>query len=341
MINGYRLMAKPGIVPMSKQPQVTPSVVNVPPRTIDVKPSIIADKQYYRPGSALVPSRPQAGQMPAVVQPPSRSSVDAHRIMAREPGKSTPRQMPAVVQPVLSARGNSQQAFRDEHVLRLHDVGSGRILVIVACGPSLKQIDPSPLKGHDMIDIMLINKPDNRLYPTRFWLFCDQSQYSRNQELFESYTGILINPESVRARHPKQILLKVKQGIGFAKDISSGFYIGRSSTYSAMQVAYYMNYDKVFFLGCDMAAAEDGSMWSYGVNPDVSPEVRASRFAKEAESFSVAARQLSQDERQKFVFCSSYLNWGFTQYFDKIDHKISIHHILAVADDIHRAMVQQ
>ena len=141
----------------------------------------------------------------------------------------------------------------------------------------------------------------------------------------------IINSTNVRVRKHNQIIIKSKPGFGFSKDIATGYHIGRSSTYANMQVADYMNYDKIYVFGLDMCPV-DGKFHYYGKNPDVSDEERKARFEKEAESYSWAGKNLSVDIRNKFVFCSNYNPWPFIQQFQRFDHKTAVNEILIEAN---------
>lgn len=209
----------------------------------------------------------------------------------------------------------------------LRDSGIGKSLAIIACGPSILQVDLGKLNNVPNLDIMSINKPDMRIWPTKYWCFCDYSQYRRNADLWEQYNGIIINPSSMKARHQNQILIKNISGKGFSKDLLKGYYIGRSTTFASMQVALWMNYDKIYIFGCDMGEV-NGALHFYGQNPDVSNENRQKRFAIEAEYYNNAAKSLDEYERDKFVFCSSYNKWSFVDKFNKLDHKEAVDHIL-------------
>jgi len=200
----------------------------------------------------------------------------------------------------------------------------------MACGPSLNEIEISDLK-HSKIDIMSINKPDPRIYPPTYWAFCDNSQYRRNKDLFDGYKGVLINANGVRARHRHQYIVRNLSGKGFSKDLSKGYYVGRSTTYANMQTAAYMNYDRVFLLGVDMCKVGE-SMQFYGGKPDVAPSVRLRRFAQEAENYLHGAKLLSEEERSRFVFCSGYNEWEFTKYFKNVHHQKAIEEILKEAE---------
>lgn len=216
-------------------------------------------------------------------------------------------------------------------IVQLKNIGVGRILIIVAAGPSVLEIDLKPLVGHHLIDFMCINKPFAPVWPTKFWGFCDHTQYRANKTTWDEYNGIILNSPNVRVHKPNQIMIRTKSGRGFSRDIVHGYHIGRSSTYANLQVAYYMAYKKVYIFGMDMAEV-NGKLHHYGQNPDVPNEIRKSRFSKEAEHFMHGANILTPEERQRFVICSSYNNWEFTKYFEKLDHKEAVSKILGYAN---------
>lgn len=249
---------------------------------------------------------------------------------------------PNVVKPRNISRHSSSMSAQHQNLLqqykesvdKLRCVGNNKILIIVACGPSILNVNIEELKDYKNIDIMCINKPDKRVWPSPYWLFCDQSQYARNQDTWEQYNGIVINASSVRARHRRQILIKSLSGRGFSRDLAKGFYIGRSSTYSAMQVALWMNYSKIYIFGVDMCAV-DGKLHYYGKNPDVSDTNRVQRFDREAESYMHAATSvLKQEDREKFVFCSSYNKYKFVDYFQRLDEKEAVSIIIEQANKL-------
>jgi hypothetical protein len=214
-----------------------------------------------------------------------------------------------------------------EKINSLKNCGIGKKLVIVACGPSVNEINLNQLSNINTIDIMCINKPDKRVWPPTYWLFCDQTQFARNKDLWEHFNGTIINASSIRARHKNQVLIKGITGKGFSTDMQKGFYIGRSSTYAALQVSLWMNYDKIYILGLDMSAV-NGQLHFYGINPDVPNETRIQRFAKEAENFDYGVEHMKQTEKDKIVILSNYNPYDFTNKFKKYDHTQAIDVIL-------------
>lgn len=213
---------------------------------------------------------------------------------------------------------------------RLRTFGVDKVLIIMGNGPSINEVQLERLNGHDKIHTMSINKPDPRLWPTTHWAFFDASQFRRHKELWDYYTGKIFNSTAIKQQKDGTVQIKNIGGHGFSKDMSQGIHIGRSSVYAAMQIGISMNYNKIYIFGCDMnEKGLNGQMHFYGTNPDVKPEERRRRFTKEAEYYNEAARLLSEDDRQRFMFCSRDINpWAFMDHFPTIHHTDAIDTIL-------------
>ena len=231
-----------------------------------------------------------------------------------------------------------------DKVKTMKNIGVGKVLVMIACGPSVKEAPLEILADHNKIHFMAINNPygyyknrvpkgHDKIWPTNYWCFCDHSQYNRNKDAFNTYDGKLINSTGVRGHHPNQIVVKNKGGKGFSRDLLNGYHIGRSSTFANMQVAFYMGYDKIYVFGLDMAEV-DGKLHHYGVNPDVAPSNRKQRFQGESTYYDFMTKNLKPVELDKFVLCSTYNPWPFTKKFNKLDQKIAPKKILEYAQGI-------
>jgi hypothetical protein len=192
----------------------------------------------------------------------------------------------------------SKLVIRPLPVSTIKDVGVGKQLHILACGPSLLEVDIAKLEG----DLLCVNKPLLQ-YKPKYWLFMDDSQKIRNQAAFNSYEGILINSWNVKGRRSNQIMLEQVKKEGFCTD--GRVWIGKSSTFAACQVASYMGYEKVFIHGMDMGKV-NGELHHYGKNEDVTEEYRVPRFNEEEKAWLWAAENLPKEIRQKFVFTSPY-----------------------------------
>jgi hypothetical protein len=324
------LRAKPGFKPA----RIIQTTKNIPP-TISIQPKRAVKVPTIHTKAAVV------------VRPPPPKITRPGVAKAAQPkpkGISAPRA--SVVRPVVRKR--TLTTTRPSHLRKAHDQllhkhsdkiralrgsGQGRILVILACGPSVNQVPVEGLNSHPKIDIMCINKPEPRVWPSKFWIFCDQSQYKRNEDYWGAYHGTIINASSVRASHPNQIMVRTIAGKGFSRDMTKGFHIGRSTTYTSMQFSLYMGYNKIYIFGCDMGEV-DGQMHRYGQNPDVSNQNRQQRFDKEAENFLWGTKSLKDYERQKFVFCSTHNKYEFVDFYERLDQQDAINIILAAGDEL-------
>lgn len=213
----------------------------------------------------------------------------------------------------------------------LRNCGIGKVLVIMANGPSILEVDTRLLLNNPRIDIMSINKPDLRVWPTKYWLFCDTSQLLRNRDIWSHYDGYIFNSAMISEFRPGSIQIKNIHGEGFSFDPTQGFHIGRSSVYAAQQVAIWMGYDRIYIFGCDMCAVNINGqplVHFFGNNPDVQPESRVKRFADEAKYYNYAAKYLPAEVRNKFYFCSSYNPFDFVSSFNRLDHHTAIQTIL-------------
>lgn len=207
------------------------------------------------------------------------------------------------------------------NISKIKNTGMGKILCILGNGPSLNEVDTKHIKRLN-IDILSINHPDPRVWPTKYWAFFDASQMRRHSELWDSYNGIIFNSTAIKKQKETSMQFRSLRTKGFSRNLIDGIHIGRSSVYASMQIALWMNYDYVFILGVDMNPnGIGGKLHYYGTNPDARPEDRIKSFEKEAENYEHAAHVLNEDERKRFFFCSEYNNWPFTTKFNKLSQK--------------------
>lgn len=304
----------------------TPKTIgNPPPRSTHALPKINAPVRQSPP-PPLMPQRTQPPAPPQHLKTPLPKVIQAApRLNVRPPRSPQPSGRPFKPPTVIkTSHPPSQQSAHNANTA-LRGVGRGRVLIMIAAGPSVNEVDFAPLKSNPSIDFMCINQPNQSVWPTRYWAFCDHTQYRRNKDIFDSYNGVIINSTNVKARKNNQFVLgnRSGKGKGFALDISNGYFIGRSSTYANMQVAYYMDYERIYIFGVDMTDV-NGMMHYYGQNPDVSNEKRKERFAAEAEHYLWAGRNVTEEVRNRFTFCSSYNPWPFLQYFQRMDHREAV-----------------
>jgi hypothetical protein len=223
-------------------------------------------------------------------------------------------------------------------ILALKDSGVGKVLVILANGPSLAEIKTEKLCGQKSVDLFAINRPDKRVWPTKYWGFYDTVIYHRHLEEWQWYGGTVITSTST-LRYEKNVaytpanvvLVRRLDGMGFSRDLVTGFHLGRSSTYAALQTALYMNYDQVYILGHDMGTRPDGRMWFNNQAMDCNVQDRATRFDHEATFFDYAATQLNLDTRDRIIFSSNYNVWAFRNRFNNVDQDHVVEEVLAAA----------
>lgn len=211
--------------------------------------------------------------------------------------------------------------------------GRGKILVIVANGPSINEVPLDKLVGIPRLETMSINSPDPRIWPTTHWAFFDLSQYRRHEKLWVNYEGYMFNSVSIRQQKNKSMQFRNKAGHGWSRNLVENIFIGRSSVYAAMQIAQWMSFDHTYIFGVDMnPKGLDGKLHFYGINPDVEPKLRAQRFEAESKFYEHAAEVLTEVERSKFTFCSRGINpWPFIDKFQSCTHQEAVDIILAHA----------
>lgn len=253
----------------------------------------------------------------------------------RPPSPPTPQNSAAVVQPKNVKRQRSirkkthvRYQTRDplpgslERTKAIQSLGRGKILIIIGNGPSISEAPLDQLVGIPHIEIMSVNRPDERIWPTTYWSFFDLSQMRRHEKLWENYEGYIFNSTAIRRQKAKSIQFKNIIGHGWSRDLTKGLHIGRSSVYASMQIAMWMQFAHVYIFGCDMNPdGINGQLHFYGVNPDVEPNIRAQRFLKESEFYVKAAEVLTEEERAKFTFATDYNPWDFVHKYNQMSHK--------------------
>lgn len=324
----YKAVPKPGNIRSIK---VAPSVQI----RSSVKQNII--KTQARSSVKMRPLPPKPKPIKRIAHP-----IVQQRTVITPPSKMhVPRR---VSRPMIKSRIGDRDKYKtnlndNPHGLAasLKKIGQGKILVMLANGPSLLEADVEKLKNNPKIDIMCINKPDMRVWPCTYWAFSDQSQYNRNTSLFDTFPNMIINSTAVKARRPNnQIVIRGIGGHGFSRDLSRGFYIGRSTVYASMQTALWMGYSHVYIYGIDMCKVNINGqelLHHYGVNPDVNPKVREERFKKEADNYDKLFNTLKETEKI-FTMCSSYNPWSFVNKYGRLDHKTAHEKILAHASNL-------
>jgi hypothetical protein len=276
-----------------------PDVIVAVPQRVQPKPVAVAASQAVVYGRPVIKPRLNPAKLTKIVKPPR-------------------------VEYLVSDPSPESYALLKE----LRGCGAGKALLIIGNGPSINEVDLPAVAHLQNVDVMTINHPDQRIWPTKYWLFCDHTQLNRHLATWEAFNGWIITSSNIKKRKSNSIQIKNLQGNDFSLNLMEGMHIGRSSVYAAMQVAHFLAYDEVYIFGCDMAKVGD-QLHFYGVNLDAPPDVRANRFAAEAEFYAAAGEKLDERIRKKYYFCSEYNLWPFTERYNKLDHKKAIEIIAA------------
>jgi len=290
------------------------------------KASIVSNLKHRlkpTPVKSIVAKPPQPGK---VISPNPRKIKATSRRTTSLATKRTIRQLPNTRARIGGKRQpvNRRSATSNGEAIKiLRNIGVNRILIIVGNGPSHKEAALDELLKYSYIDFMSVNRPDDRIWPTKHWIFCDNSQQRRHKPLWASYNGTLINSSAIKQIKPNSTLIKSLHGKGFSQNLIKGMYIGRSSVYAAIQVGVWMNYDHIYVFGCDMTAV-GGKLYPWGTNPDVPDQSREKRFKHEAEHYAWMANNIPKPVRNTITFCTRYNTWPFIKSFEQLDHIAAI-----------------
>jgi hypothetical protein len=120
----------------------------------------------------------------------------------------------------------------------------GKNIFILASGPSLADLDLSLLKNKT---VMGLNR-SILVYPTPYY------QCVFDYRLFDLYLDAFKNVRKLFTLkdRPLGLTMKLLGGEGFSHDLEEGIYSGYTISYFALQVAVYMGFKKIFFLGLDL-----------------------------------------------------------------------------------------
>jgi hypothetical protein len=120
----------------------------------------------------------------------------------------------------------------------------GKKLFILASGPSLNDLKLSLLKNKI---VMGLNR-SILVYPAPYY------QCVFDHRLFDLYFDSFkeVRKLFTLEDRPLGLPLKLLGGEGFSTDLEEGIYSGYTISYFALQVAVYMGFKKIFFLGLDL-----------------------------------------------------------------------------------------
>ncbi len=189
------------------------------------------------------------------------------------------------------------EAFKNRH--------AGKRLFILASGPSLNDLDLSPL---DRRITMGLNR-SVLVYPDTYY------HCVMDQRLFDLFGDELRKTRQLFTveNRPFGIALKNRAADGFSWDLAEGIFTGYTISYFALQLAVYMGFAEVYYLGLDLRH-QSGKTHFFG-RDEVSGNHENTEFPKMARMFERAA-ELLRDHPIKVFNCSTITTIDCFPYMD-------------------------
>ncbi len=171
-------------------------------------------------------------------------------------------------------------------ITEFKDLHCGKNAFILASGPSLAELDLSPLSRRIVIGL-------NRsclIWPqTHYHCVMDERLFQMYQRELEQ-TRYLFTFEG----RPFGIPIKLLGAEDFSFDLEQGIYSGYTVAYFALQLAVYMGFRNIFFVGLDLRL-HNGQTHFFGVD-SVSKNHENTEFPKMQKMFRYAASRLAPTE---------------------------------------------
>ena len=223
------------------------------------------------------------------------------------------------------------QGQSDKKITQLNGMGEGKDLAILANGPSLNEAPIEELMDKPKIDLLTVNIPDERAWPTKFWMMTDMNIYYRCQNYFKEFKGFLLANHIEKRSAPKNMIrLRIHRQRGFSRDLLWGVHQGVSTTYMAIQAALAMGFNRIFIFGLDMSEdKKTGEMYHYGENPFIKKDNRLERFDMDAEYWGRAVEEeMTEEEIERIYICSELNPYGFAEVIGKVSPKEGVEILL-------------
>jgi hypothetical protein len=159
----------------------------------------------------------------------------------------------------------------------------GKDVFILASGPSLAGMDLSPLRRRI---VMGLNR-SSLIYPdTHYHCTMDERLFRQFEDVLRK-TRYLFTFED----RPFGIPIRLLGSEGFSGDLEEGIYSGYTVSYFALQVAVYLGFSRVFYLGLDLKHA-NGQTHFFGNDP-VSRNHERTEFPKMIRMLEYGAAQIA------------------------------------------------
>ena len=178
----------------------------------------------------------------------------------------------------------------EKHISQFANIHRGKRIFILASGSSLNKLDLSPLSRRITMGL-------NRsvlIYPeTHYHCVMDQ-------RLFELYGDLLKKTRILftLAGRPWGVPIDLLGAEGFSNDLTQGIYSGYTVSYFALQLAIYMGFKEIFYLGLDLNHME-GKTHFFG-NDFHSKNHEQTEFPKMIKMFNKASLELKNQDIQVY-----------------------------------------
>lgn len=222
---------------------------------------------------------------------------------------------------------NRLQILKNRHL--------GERCIIVANGPSLNSMDLSFLQHEIVIGLnkIFLGFEKFHFYP-KYLVAINEKVICQSAKTLKSLNCIKFLNGEIARKHLNEDALTYfintsNPSTRFCKDISSGVHEGWTVTYAALQIAYYLGFQKVVLIGLDHRYKYEGkpneTRMMEGNDPNhfsadyfsVGQKWDNPDLHRSEESFRIAKNVFEQDKRQILDATVE----GACEIFDKINYK--------------------
>ncbi|WP_207912340.1 exo-alpha-sialidase [Pseudobacteriovorax antillogorgiicola] len=187
----------------------------------------------------------------------------------------------------------SEVSMQRQGIARFKQIHQGKSLFIIASGPSIQDLDLSRL---DRRMTMGLNRSFLK-YPNSYYhCMFDQRLFDQYQDQLQDHRCLF----TLEGR-PWGVQMENRGAEGFSDDLSQGIYTGYTISYFALQLAIYMGFNQIFFLGLDLQNTSQKTHF-FGFDYH-SANHNNTEFPKMITSFEKAAQYL-KDKPVKVYNCS-------------------------------------
>lgn len=158
---------------------------------------------------------------------------------------------------------SEKYAFKNPNLRKFKDIHKGKRCFIIGNGPSLRYEDLETLYLNNEICFAanrIFRAYDNTNWRPDYYLLIDYMLYELEKENIKDMSGIrfIRHFYNVEGFYKDENLYEMRGAYyvpgkpEFSWDIENGVYIGNSVIYDALQIAVYMGFKEIYFLGVDM-----------------------------------------------------------------------------------------